>query len=40
MSKKLMSITVRGDAHEWSFHFYGDPKHLPDWWGDGLEEQL
>lgn len=37
MPKKLLSITVKGDQHEWSFRFYGDPQHLPDWEQDGLE---
>ena len=34
---KLMSVTVKGKNHEWSFNFQGDPKHLEDWREDGLE---
>ena len=37
MSKKLMSVTVRGYRKTWSFNFYGDPKHLNEWRTDGLE---
>ena len=37
MSKKLMSVTVRGDQHKWCFNFYCDPKYLNDWRSDGLE---
>lgn len=35
--KHLMSVTVRGKAHTWSFHFDGDPKYLQEWRDDGLE---
>lgn len=35
--KQLLSIEVRGHEHEWSFNFYGDPKHLDEWRDDGLE---
>lgn len=34
---KVYSISVRGKDKEWSFHFYGDPQHLPEWREDGLE---
>lgn len=37
MGKKLLSVSVRGRQHEWSFNFYGDPKHLGDWRRDGLD---
>jgi hypothetical protein len=37
MSRKLMSVHVRGDRRDWGFNFYGDPAHLEDWRGDGLE---
>lgn len=37
MSRKLMSVTVRGSLKTWSFNFYGDPKHLNEWRTDGLE---
>lgn len=40
MSRKLMAITVRGDAYEWSFLFYGDPAHMDDWLADGLDVAL
>ena len=36
MSKKLMSVAVRGNNKEWSFNFYGDPKYLDGWRTDGL----
>lgn len=35
--KKLLSIKVRGAEKDWSFSFYGDPKHLDEWRDDGLE---
>jgi len=35
--KKLLSVEVKGAEHNWSFNFYGDPKHLEDWREDGLE---
>lgn len=35
--KRLMSIEVRGKEHEWSFNFYGNPKHLEGWRNDDLE---
>lgn len=37
MSKKLLSVTVRGKQSEWIFNFQGDPRHLDDWRADGLE---
>ncbi len=37
MSDKLLSITIRGNQHKWSFDFYGDPKYLEEWRADGLE---
>jgi len=33
---KLMSVEVKGAERNWSFNFYGDPKHLEDWRDDGL----
>lgn len=33
---KLLSITVKGNRHEWSFSFYGDTKYLEEWRSDGL----
>lgn len=36
MTKKLLSLEVRGNEKNWSFSFYGDPKHLDDWREDGL----
>lgn len=35
--KRRMFIEVRGKTGEWSFDFYGDPKHLDEWRADGLE---
>jgi len=40
VGRKLMAVTIRGDQHEWSFCFYGNPKHLDDWLADGLEVAL
>lgn len=40
MAKKLMSLSVRGEQKTWSFNFYADPRHLPDWESDGLEVHL
>lgn len=37
MAKKLIGLEVRGDTKSWGFHFYGDPKHIPEWRADGLE---
>ena len=37
MSKKLLSVTVKGKEHTWSFSFYEDPKLLDEWRADGLE---
>lgn len=37
MGKKLFSVTVRGNRHTWSFHFYGDSSNLQTWRDDGLE---
>ena len=37
MSKKLLSIEVRGKHHNWSFNFYADPKYIEEWRADGLE---
>lgn len=33
---KLLSLEVRGIEKNWSFNFYGDPKHLDAWREDGL----
>ena len=35
--KSLMSLTVRGKQHEWSFTFTGDPCDLEEWRQDGLD---
>lgn len=35
--KKLLSITVKGKSHTWSFNFYGDDKYLDQWRDDGLD---
>ena len=37
VSKKKMSITVRGHKNSYSFDFMGDPAHLDQWREDGLE---
>lgn len=37
MARKLLMVRVRGRNHTWAFEFYGDPAHLSDWLGDGLE---
>lgn len=37
MAKKLLSITVKGNNHEWSFTIIEDPRHLKKWRNDGLE---
>lgn len=37
MANKLLSVTVKGKNHTWSFNFYGDPKHVAKWRDDGLE---
>jgi len=34
---KLLSITVKGKNHNWSFNFYDDPKYLKEWRQDGLD---
>ncbi len=36
MSKKLMSITVQGKNHDYSFNFYGEKKYLEEWRNEGL----
>jgi hypothetical protein len=36
VGKKLVSVTVRGEGKTWSFNFYADPKHIPEWREDGL----
>ena len=36
MSKRLLSIEVRGTRMRWSFPFYGDPRFIPEWEADGL----
>jgi hypothetical protein len=35
--KQPMTVVVRGKHHTWAFSFKGDPAHLPDWIGDGLD---
>lgn len=37
MSKKLLTIKVRGKEREWSFTFNGDPKYIDAWRADGLQ---
>ena len=37
MSKKLLSVTVKGNEKTWVFDFYADPKYLEEWREDGLE---
>jgi len=37
MSKKLLSVTVKGNQSKWTFNFYGDQNHIQDWVNDGLE---
>jgi hypothetical protein len=37
VSEKLMSITVKGKNHTWSFDTYADPVYLDEWLDDGLE---
>ena len=37
MSKKLLSIAVKGKKSVWGFDFYGDPKHIKEWRDDGLD---
>ena len=39
MSKKLLSIRVKGNNKDWGFRFYGDPKYIKEWEADGLEVQ-
>lgn len=34
---KLLSITVQGINHIWSFEFEGDDKFIEEWREDGLE---
>ena len=36
MSKKLLSVTVKGHTSKYSFHFYGDPKYIPEWEEEGI----
>lgn len=37
MTKKLLSISIKGKTKNWSFNFYGDSKYLDEWREDGLE---
>lgn len=37
MSKKLLSVAVKGKNHLWGFNFYGDPKYIKEWREDGLD---
>lgn len=37
MSKKLLSITVKGKHKRWCFNFYADPKYIQEWRDDDLE---
>lgn len=37
MSKKLLSIHVRGKSKGWSFEFMGNPRYIEEWTADGLE---
>jgi hypothetical protein len=36
MSKKVLSVSVKGKEHTWSFNFDGDLKDLEEWRKDGL----
>ncbi len=36
MSKKLLSVTVKGNDKTWSFNFYEDTKYIDEWRKDGL----
>ena len=35
--KRLYSLTVRGNQHQWSFETLIDPKYVDEWRRDGLE---
>ena len=37
MTKRLYSITVKGDKHLWGFNCWLDPQYLDEWLEDGLE---
>lgn len=37
MSKKLMSVTVKGENKIWSFNIHEDPQFLIEWRADGLD---
>lgn len=37
MSRKLLSIDVRGKSKSWNFTFSGDPKYIAEWRADGLD---
>jgi hypothetical protein len=37
MTKKLLSIAVKGKNSVWGFNFYADPKYIELWRDDGLD---
>jgi hypothetical protein len=37
MSRKLLSLTVRGKNSTWAFNVVADPQYLDEWRADGLE---
>jgi hypothetical protein len=32
-----MAVNVKGKTGKYSFHFYGDKKHLKEWASEGLD---
>jgi hypothetical protein len=36
MTRMFVDVTSRS-GRCWTFHFYGDPKHIEEWRADGLE---
>lgn len=37
MAEILLGISIKGKRKRWGFHFYGDPKYIPEWQEDGLD---
>lgn len=37
MSRKLMTLEVRGKDHRWCFDVYADPQYLAEWQADGVQ---
>jgi hypothetical protein len=37
VTKKLYSITIRGNEHTWSFDVMVDPRFVEEWRADGIE---